>query len=149
MLFLFKILNGCIIFSLQLMLCTFIYSILWILLVAGFSAIACYYIQARIVCDEFKSNTESGLDDPDNCFHYVNKGRYTYSSHCWSLPFFPHLQILSTKQYVGEMAWKNCAMKWAELLWLYIPYIALQLMWCCSGEKVYWPKPAIMLVLIV
>lgn len=62
-------------FSLQLMLMTFSYAILWMLMVAGFSGIIFYYVQARIVCNAFKLNSDTGLDNPDNCFHYVDKGR--------------------------------------------------------------------------
>ena len=56
------------------MLFTFAYCILWMLMVAGFSGIVFYYIQASIVCDEFDNNSLTGVDDPDNCFHYVDKG---------------------------------------------------------------------------
>ena len=44
------------------------------LMVAGFSGIVFYYIQASIVCDEFDNNSLIGVDDPDNCFHYIDKG---------------------------------------------------------------------------
>ena len=58
-----------------MMLVTFVYSIVWMLLLAGFSGILSQYVQARLVCDGFDSNTEDGLDDPDNCFHYVDTGK--------------------------------------------------------------------------
>jgi hypothetical protein len=58
--------------NILMMLVTFVYSIVWMLLLAGFSGILSQYVQARLVCDGFDSNTEDGLDDPDNCFHYVD-----------------------------------------------------------------------------
>ena len=43
------------------MLFTFVYCILWMLMVAGFSGIVFYYIQAAsIVCDEFDNNSLIG-----------------------------------------------------------------------------------------
>ena len=53
---------------------TFFYCVVWMMLVAGFSGVLFYHIQAKLVCDEFDGNTATGLDDPSNCFHYVDKG---------------------------------------------------------------------------
>ena len=44
------------------------------LIVAGFSGILFYHIQAKLVCNEFDGNLPLGLDAPDNCFHYADKG---------------------------------------------------------------------------
>ena len=55
------------------MIFTFFFSVVWMVLVAGFSGVLFYHIQAKIVCDEFEDNT--GVDDPNNCFHYVDTGK--------------------------------------------------------------------------
>ena len=62
----------------QVMLLTFVYTILWILLVAGFGGILVYHMQARLVCDEFESNSDTGHDNPSNCFHYIDNGKCKY-----------------------------------------------------------------------
>ena len=55
------------------MVFTFFYCVVWMLIVAGFSGILFYYIQAKLVCNEFSS---TGLDDLKNCFHYADKGAH-------------------------------------------------------------------------
>ena len=64
----------CVLF-LQTMVFTFFYCVVWMLIVAGFSGVLFYHIQAKLVCNEF-DGTPTGLDDLNNCFHYADKGAY-------------------------------------------------------------------------
>ena len=57
-----------------MMVVTFFYCVVWMLIVAGFSGILFYHIQAKLVCDEFDGKRDMGVDDPSNCFHYADKG---------------------------------------------------------------------------
>ena len=59
-----------------MMVFTFFYCVVWMLIVAGFSGILFYHIQAKLVCNEFDGDLPMGLDDPGNCFHYADKGAY-------------------------------------------------------------------------
>lgn len=67
--------------NILLMFFTFLYSLMWMLLVAAFSGIMVYYIQAKLLCDEFDSSRSTGYDDPDNCFHFVDKD-FKYTAVC-------------------------------------------------------------------
>jgi hypothetical protein len=60
------------------MVFTFFYCVVWMLIVAGFSGILFYHIQAKLVCNEFSS---TGLDDLKNCFHYADKD-FKYTAIC-------------------------------------------------------------------
>ena len=55
---------------------TFFYCVVWMLIIAGFSGVLFYHIQAKLVCEEFEGNSPTGLDNVDNCFHYADKGAY-------------------------------------------------------------------------
>ena len=65
-----------------MMVFTFLYCVVWMLIVAGFSGILFYHIQAKLVCNEFDGNLPMGVDNPNNCFHYVDKGMVELKVHC-------------------------------------------------------------------
>jgi hypothetical protein len=67
--------------NILIMAFTFFYCVVWMLIIAGFSGVLFYHIQAKLVCEEFEGNSPTGLDNVDNCFHYADKD-FKYTAIC-------------------------------------------------------------------